>query len=256
MIDGKSSYRSVAPMLLWKLSRSLLLSFRSKRHFARRLLTELMAMCGDIPPIELSELVGMNDQTVDSNLREGAVVALIAKALRARHMFEFGTFRGRTSMLLAAISPDVQVVTIDLPPKCSLDFVQAQIESPTEITCPNLFDGERGSLIKGECASRIKQLRQNSADLDAGPYRGRFDLVYIDGSHSYSAVKWVTEKALTMLAPGGTVLWDDYPCPGVWRCLNEFSRACPELGLRYLHNWDKVLTVRPDSILTMRREAS
>src|ERR1700678_3658170 len=117
MIDGKSSYRSVAPMLLWKLASLLLLSSRPKRHFARRLLTELTAVCGDIPPIELSELAALNDQTVESNLREGAVVALIAKVMQARQIFEFGTFRGRTSMLLAAIAPDVQVGTIDLPPK-------------------------------------------------------------------------------------------------------------------------------------------
>jgi predicted O-methyltransferase YrrM len=227
----------------------LLLSFRSKRQFARRLLTELMAVCGDIPTIELSELVGLNNQTVESNLREGAVVALIAKTLQARQVFEFGTFRGRTSMLLAATSPDVQVVTVDLPPECSSDFVRAQAASSTEITCPNLFDGVRGSLIKGEYASRIKQLQQNSADLDAGPYRGRFDLVYIDGSHSYSAVKSDTKKALAMLAPKGTVVWDDYPRPGVWRYPNELARARPELGLRYLHNWDKVVTVPSNSVL-------
>jgi predicted O-methyltransferase YrrM len=249
MIDGKSSYRSVAPLILLKLSGLLLFSFRSKRHFARLLLTQLMAACGDIQPIELSELAALNDQTVESNLREGAVVALIAKALGAKQIFEFGTFRGRTSMLLAAISPDVQVVTIDLPPNCSLDFVQAQAGSSIEITCPNLFDGMRGSLIKGEYGSRIKQLRQSSADLDASRYRGQFELIYIDGSHSYSAVKSDTEKALVMLAPRGTIVWDDYPRPGVWRYLNELDRARPELGLRYLHKWDKVVTVRLDSVL-------
>ena len=153
MIDGKSSYRSLAPMLLRKLGSSVLPSRRSKRNFARRLLTELMAVCGDIPPIELSELVALNDQTVESNLREGAVVALIAKALQARQIFKFGTFRGRTSMLLASIAPDVQVVTIDLPTECSFDFAQAEAGSSIEITCPNLFDGVRGSLIKGEYAS-------------------------------------------------------------------------------------------------------
>jgi hypothetical protein len=44
-------------------------------------------------------------------------------------------------------------------------------------------------------------------------------------------------------------VWDDYPRPGVWRYLNELDRARPELGLRYLHNWDKVVTVRLDSVL-------
>ena len=59
-----------------------------------------------------------------------------------------------------------------------------------------------------------------------------------------------------MPAPSGTVVWYDYARPGVWRYLNELSRARPELGLRYLYNWDKVVTVRPGSLLTMGPEAS
>jgi Methyltransferase domain len=39
------------------------------------------------------------------------------------------------------------------------------------------------------------------------------DLIYIGASHSYSAVKNDTEKALRMLAPSGVIVWDGYYTP-------------------------------------------
>jgi hypothetical protein len=48
--------------------------------------------------------------------------------------------------------------------------------------------------------------------------------VYIDASHSYSYVKSDTEAALRMLAPGGTIVWDDYTYyPGLYAYLNELG---------------------------------
>jgi predicted O-methyltransferase YrrM len=246
--DGKSSYRSISPWLAFKLTKYLL-SARSKKHFIRRLLTELLAASGEITPIELSELAALNELTVESNLREGALAALVAKAVNAKSIFEFGTFRGKTSMLLAATCAEAEIVTLDLPDDRALDFNQTQVSSRIEITCANLFTEHRGSLIKGELAKRIAQIRQNSADFDPTPYLRRFDFIYIDGSHSYSAAASDTRKALAMLKAGGTIMWDDYPRPGVWRYLNELNRERPELGLCYLHNWDKVVTAPVDSPL-------
>src|SRR5207249_2287328 len=62
------------------------------------------------------------------------------------------------------------------------------------------------------------------ATFDYTPYAGRMDVVFVDGAHSYNYVVNDTERALEMLAPGGTVAWDDYPAvPGVYRHLNELA---------------------------------
>jgi hypothetical protein len=50
------------------------------------------------------------------------------------------------------------------------------------------------------------------------------EMVFIDGSHSYSYVKSDTEAAFHMLSASGTILWHDYPgYPGVYAYLNELG---------------------------------
>ena len=64
----------------------------------------------------------------------------------------------------------------------------------------------------------------DSAAFDYSPYEASIDLVYIDGSHSYSYVKNDTEAALRMLGPRGVIVWDDYPgYRGVYAYLQEFA---------------------------------
>jgi hypothetical protein len=43
-----------------------------------------------------------------------------------------------------------------------------------------------------------------------------------------------TSKALSMVRPGGLVLWHDYSpeCPGVFRALNELARRVSLLHIR------------------------
>jgi hypothetical protein len=50
------------------------------------------------------------------------------------------------------------------------------------------------------------------------------DLVYIDASHSYSAVRSDTQAAFSMLSDLGMIVWDDYTYfPGVYAYLNEIA---------------------------------
>ena len=48
------------------------------------------------------------------------------------------------------------------------------------------------------------------------------DLIFIDASHSHRYASSDTTKAFEMLAPGGVILWHDYPnFGGVRRTLEE-----------------------------------
>ena len=79
-------------------------------------------------------------------------------------------------------------------------------------------------LIKRTVPGRIERLLGDSATFDYSPYEGSIDLVYIDGSHSYSYVKNDTEAAMGMLSPRGTIIWDDFPgYAGVYAYLDEFA---------------------------------
>jgi len=238
MKDGKSSFLSIAPSLVRNLI-SYSVSRASKHRFLRRVLGEFKAVGGRIEPIFLNELPMVSGVSVTTGLVSGAVVALVAKAIDARQMFEFGTNLGETAMFIAENCPNCDVVTLDLPD--GMTFEEANQHSPLEITDRYLFNGRCGTAIRGEAAKRIEQIRQDSATFDPGPFAARFDLIYIDGSHSYSAVKEDSGKAFVMLKPGGTIIWDDYLYPGVYRYLNELAEARPDLKLRYLYDWGKVI---------------
>jgi predicted O-methyltransferase YrrM len=68
-----------------------------------------------------------------------------------------------------------------------------------------------------------------------------FDVIYIDASHSDSAVKSDSENAFRMLKDSGIIIWDDYCYPGIWKYLNELAARRPDLNLRYIYDWDKVM---------------
>jgi len=240
MEDFKSSFRSMIPYL----ARNFIRYFpgdQIRGLMLRRMLAELKVTASRIRPIQLYDIPGLAGVSVISTLHGGAVVALLAKARRARFIFEFGTYTGATTMEIALNCPDAEIVTLDLPETMEQDFNAAAASCGAQVTDRYLFKSPRGSLIQGEPAKRIRQLRQDSATFDPQPYANKVDLIYVDASHSYSAVREDTQKALAMCAPGGMIVWDDYWYPGVWRYLNELAEADTRLPLRYIYDWNKVI---------------
>jgi hypothetical protein len=81
----------------------------------------------------------------------------------------------------------------------------------------------------------------DSATFDYQPYEGLMDLVYVDGSHSYSYVKNDTEAALRMLSQRGAIAWDDYPgYAGIYAYLEELA---PQLDAPLLHIYGTRLVI-------------
>lgn len=139
---------------------------------------------------------------------ERVVLDGIARALDPDLVFEFGTFTGRTTQLLATAAPRAVVHTIDLPaPTSGEDVVGREY---------------RGQPV----ASRVIQHRADSQAFDFSGLVGRVDLVFVDASHEYPNVVGDSESALGLVATGGTIVWDDYHPrhPGVYRALNELGR--------------------------------
>ena len=172
---------------------------------------------------------------VTTQLKGGAIVAALAKSYKANQIFEFGTHMGFTAIEVARNCPNATIVTLDLPETLANDFKAAQEASGVEITDSYLFANERGSAIVGEGAERITQLREDSAKFDPKPYSKRFDLIYIDASHSYSAVKSDSGKALTMIKDNGTIIWDDYSYPGVWKYVTELAAKRSDRQFIYIY---------------------
>jgi predicted O-methyltransferase YrrM len=169
--------------------------------------------------------------------REAWILAALARSRRG--FFEFGTATGKTAYLLARNSPDdAQVVTITLRPEDRGEYVrEAGDARAAELRA--LWESDFSSfLYSGTPYERkVVQLYGDSKALDTTPYRGRFDLIFIDGSHAYSYVVSDTRKAMEMLAPGGIIIWHDYrpfrrSMRDVYRALNELHRSQPLVRLR------------------------
>ena len=57
---------------------------------------------------------------------------------------------------------------------------------------------------------KIKVIFQDSKKLDISNFKNSFDLIFIDGGHTYSCVKNDTEKSFEMIKNNGLIFWHDY----------------------------------------------
>jgi predicted O-methyltransferase YrrM len=180
----------------------------------------------NITPITLSEIFGseiektqvpygaINERTGKQNQAELFYVVATAKFIRAKNIFEFGTFTGRTTYYLACSTENTEVSTLDLPPGHEGRYIQ---------NVGYYFAGT-------EQEKNIKQIFVNSREFDPLPYKSSMDFIFVDGDHSYDGVKNDTEKALTMIAPGGVIMWHDYGPSrdlGLAKYFTEFTKTRP-----------------------------
>jgi predicted O-methyltransferase YrrM len=188
-----------------------------------------------LPPVAIDEITSPSTivvlpepEAADGNvsLLELLVLARLARERGPRQVFEIGTFNGRTTLALAANTPeDALVYTLDLP--------------PAEGTRYELAAGERlfvdkpasGALFAtSPLRSRIRQLFGDSATFDVSGYRA--DFIFIDGSHAFDYVLSDSVKALGMLSAGGIVVWHDYGAEweGVTRALHQLQTTDPRFA--------------------------
>ena len=149
-------------------------------------------------------------------------VAAIAQLLRPERIFEFGTFDGATTLLLARSAPEAEVITLDLPPETyAPPEAFGYPRSPGDRASPH---DEVGHEFRGTPeAARITQLLGDSRTFDLTEFVGRVGLVIVDAGHGYEEASADTENALRLAGSSGVVIWDDYipMWPGVMQAVNE-----------------------------------
>jgi hypothetical protein len=143
------------------------------------------------------------------SLCELFVICVVAKHIKARRIFEIGTFEGNTTLNLALnTDPEAVIFTVDLP--------SALITKQSDLEIVNQYS--KGAVVgrrfKGEpVETKIKQLWGDSLVFDFGPFLNNMDLVFIDGDHTYKYVQSDTRNALRMLSrknPGrACIIWHD-----------------------------------------------
>jgi predicted O-methyltransferase YrrM len=167
----------------------------------------------------------IDPDTRHANQVDMLYVCAIARHRRARRIFEFGTYLGRTTYHLALGAKAREVFTLDLDP--AADHRALKIGQAVKAVHER---GLQGHFFKDTpVAAKITQLHGDSRTFDCTPYAGSMDLVFVDGDHTYDAVVNDTERAMQMLRRGGVVIWHDFAPKGrgIVRFAREFARRRP-----------------------------
>jgi predicted O-methyltransferase YrrM len=127
------------------------------------------------------------------------VILTLMRRYKPRTFLEIGTNQGCTSLAIKKKFPDLAITTIDPGDKIPSD------------ERPSIQDGEY--LSQNEIGSALKPypdvivIKEKFEDVDFKD--SKFDCIYIDGNHSYAEVINDTKRALSLIAPGGVIIWHD-----------------------------------------------
>lgn len=196
-------------------------------------LSDLRLGCGT--PFSLS----YEPKKGNTTLLEEYVLLSLVRSRNVQTFFEFGTYLGQTSYMLAKNFPSLRIHTIDLP-AADVDRTSIPLSAGERRYVEKPVVGEKflGTLEQ----ERITQLIGDSATFDYSPFQGTMDCVFVDGCHDYDYVKNDTLHARGLLKNKGMILWHDYlTYESVSRYLNELGR---ELPLYHIQGTSFVLFLR------------
>ena len=156
----------------------------------------------------LSEVVGLVAD-VDGWMTPGQASALRDAAMRCPpggRIVEIGSFRGRSTIVLAASSPpDVEIVAID--PHAGNDRGPQEIEGYGEAADDD-HEVFTANLARAGVAGRVRHVRAFS-DAAHEQVESPIDVLYIDGAHRYAPALADIRGWGARVAPGGALLIHD-----------------------------------------------
>ena len=198
--------------------------------------------CGEIvvPPLGF---LGRSNQSLPGIV----FLVALARALAAREIFEIGTHNGATAWTIARNVPGAVVHTLDIP----IDAEPALSFSDTDRASRTPGGARAYDMLSGP--AEVVQHVGDSARFDFGDFRGRCDLVYIDGAHTPDYVRSDTRNALSILSDRGAIVWDDY-----WRRVGGVREVldASDLPLYRVQDTRLVLYLRPAARAALTAEAA
>lgn len=156
------------------------------------------------PTTDLTQFLIQNKAVVDnytfldgsSLITDLALLRSLASSFNACNYLEIGTWRGESLLNVAAVAENC--TSINLSPN---DII--------ELGLPEKYARLHGCLIKDQ--KNIKTIHANSKSFDFNSLNQKFDLIFIDGDHSYQGVKSDTEKIFRLLKDDNSmIVWHDY----------------------------------------------
>lgn len=145
----------------------------------------------------------------ENYLIETALLLAAGKIVGARRIFEFGTFRGATTLNLALNFPGAEIFTFDLAPELAGSVKQDHYHAAIS---RQHFETDTMEFNSAKHGARIQRIEDESLRFDSSQYHGSMDLVFVDGGHDHATLDADTRNAFLM-APNGCIAWHDYDNP-------------------------------------------
>ena len=157
------------------------------------------------------------------------ILAIMSKI--SLNIFEFGTCSGKTSYIMALNSPlnaKIKTITLNEEQASKLNFIKGESKSAYS-NVKNESSYNEFMFSGKDCENKIEFSYKNSMELDINNLKSKYDLIFIDGGHTYSVIKNDTEKALEMVKKNGYIFWHDYiqgktSTKDVYKYLNYLSK--------------------------------
>lgn len=170
-------------------------------------------------------------------LLEHSVLASMIKFFDSKNIFEFGTFMGASSFVMAVNSAaDAHITTLDIAQN-DIAINKNYNEGLRDIENDNFLRNEfvgKGAIYINQADEKtrrkITQIYHNSLTLDCEKHDllNSFDLVFIDGGHDYKTIENDTLKALQMVKKDAIIIWHDFKSnlhTNVTDFIGDFSKS-------------------------------
>ena len=182
------------------------------------------------PPPDLAKV--FCSVSIQSFIPKSSFIALAVRYIKPKNVFEFGTYRGITTLTIANNAQEATIYTLDITSEEVKKYVDEMIPSDYELA--RIDDAQIGEYFRDYGGNnRIIQLLADSYEFDFSEYENKMDFIYVDGSHKYKYAKKDTENAFKMLSDTGIIMWDDVLWSDVMQVLAEFKETYP---IYYLDN--------------------
>lgn len=155
---------------------------------------------------------------------EAAVLTSLIRLVAPVNLFEFGTFLGYSTAIMATNSlPESRVYSIDLDlPPTHLDFAGSY--SDTELRSNHVSNDNYLRFVQSKVGAyylsklvdnvkaKVDLIKGDSTQMDtqALGLAGKVEFVFVDGGHEFGIIKSDTQKSEELLGGNGIIIWHDF----------------------------------------------
>ena len=146
-------------------------------------------------------------------LLDTAILLALAKLVRARTIFEFGTYVGIQTLNLAVNLPEAKIYTLDLD-ETALGGMQQDVNDKP-LTQTHLEYQDQLAFLNTPYEEKITRLFGDSNKYDFSGLAHQMDVIYIDGGHDPVTLNSDTRNAFKIISQGhaGCIAWHDHGNP-------------------------------------------